>query len=114
MSFVNWYQITFLSSFLLTFCGLYFISQHINGRLLEAGYDISELILIGLPKSNISVPNRQNTMGQFDGTAAGFLNSLHEKGYTQVLALVFAAVSSVIIFAKFAYGSEYNNMLPIF
>jgi cytochrome-b5 reductase len=106
MSFLN--QFAFLTSFVLTFSGLYFISQYVNSRLLDAGYDISELILIGLPKSNTTVSNRNSTMGEFDGTSMDLLNSFHEKGYTQVLALVIAAVSSVFIFAKFGYGSKYG------
>jgi hypothetical protein len=45
-------------------------------------------------------------MGHVDGLAAEFMNNFQENGYTHVLALVFAVVSSVSIFVKFAYGSE--------
>jgi cytochrome-b5 reductase len=102
MTIINRFQFAFLASFVLVFSSLYLTSLFVGGWLRSSGYDISELILIGLPKDG----NRGSTMGHVDGLAAEFMNNFQENGYTHVLALVFAVVSSVFIFVKFAYGSE--------
>lgn len=62
----NRYQFAFLASLFLTFTSLVLVSRFINKKLVEAGYDISRLILIGLdPVSSSSAPNLTDTdMGQ--------------------------------------------------
>lgn len=45
----NLYQVTFLASLFLTFISLVFLSHFLNSKLLAAGYDVSRLILLGLP-----------------------------------------------------------------
>jgi cytochrome-b5 reductase len=52
----NRYQLAFLASLFLTFTALLLTSRFINSKLLAAGYDISELILIGLPKNTNPTP----------------------------------------------------------
>jgi hypothetical protein len=103
---MNRFQFAFLASFVLVFSSLYLISQFVGGWLRASGYDISELILIGLPKDGKGNTWMSHATGQV-GLAAEFMNNFHENGYTHVLALVFAVVSSVFIFVKFAYGSEF-------
>lgn len=48
----NKHQLAFLASFLSVFFSLVFISRYLGARLREAGYDINNLILLGLPKDN--------------------------------------------------------------
>lgn len=46
----NRFQLAFLASLLLTFISLVLLSRFVNSKLVAAGYDISQIILIGLPK----------------------------------------------------------------
>ncbi|KAF9455708.1 NADH-cytochrome b5 reductase [Collybia nuda] len=46
----NRFQLAFLASLLLTFFSLVLLSRFVNSKLIAAGYDISHIILIGLPK----------------------------------------------------------------
>jgi hypothetical protein len=45
----NLHQLAFLASLSLTFSALVLAAHFINNTLLAAGYDVSNLILIGLP-----------------------------------------------------------------
>ncbi|GLB36330.1 putative flavoprotein pyridine nucleotide cytochrome reductase family protein [Lyophyllum shimeji] len=47
---MNRYQAAFLASFVLTFASLFLLARYLNSKLLAAGFDISQLILLGLPK----------------------------------------------------------------
>jgi len=47
----NKYQFAFLTTFFLSFLSLVALSRFLNAKLRDAGYDISNLILIGLPKN---------------------------------------------------------------
>ncbi|KII93471.1 hypothetical protein PLICRDRAFT_131281 [Plicaturopsis crispa FD-325 SS-3] len=93
----NRYQAAFLASFLATFSVLFATSRYINQRLLAAGYDISELILIGLPKNT-----SRDAMPESASASSFSLDDLLKGGVSaQVLALALALVSSVIIYVKF-------------
>jgi cytochrome-b5 reductase len=46
----NRFQVAFLASLVLTFTSLLLLSRFLNSKLVAAGYDISQIILIGLPK----------------------------------------------------------------
>lgn len=48
----NRYQLAFLASLSISFTSLVLLSRYINSALIAAGYDISQLILIGLPHHN--------------------------------------------------------------
>lgn len=51
----NRYQLAFLATFVGVFSSLSFIAYVVKSKLKEAGYDISELILIGLPKDKDNI-----------------------------------------------------------
>ncbi|KAG6876591.1 hypothetical protein C0992_012349, partial [Termitomyces sp. T32_za158] len=55
-------QAAFLASLLLTFSSLVALLHFINNRLIAAGYDVSRLILIGLPESNLTMADVQSTL----------------------------------------------------
>ncbi|KAF8078437.1 NADH-cytochrome b5 reductase [Lyophyllum atratum] len=68
---MNRYQAAFLATLLSTFFSLVLISWFINSKLVAAGYDISQLILLGLPKNPspksgrvtmVDIQNIQNTV----------------------------------------------------
>jgi len=68
---MNRYQATFLATLLSTFFSLVLLSWYINSKLVAAGYDISQLILLGLPKNPspksgrvtmVDIQNIQNTV----------------------------------------------------
>ena len=84
----NHLQFIFLASFVATFAFLFALSTYLYSKLREAGYDISRLILIGLPQSEKvhPIPN------QMSASTPAFL---------QLVALLVAAVSSAFIYLKF-------------
>jgi cytochrome-b5 reductase len=101
ISMPNRYQLTFLASFVLTFACLYIVSEYISAALKSAGYDISQLILIGLPKTNMTSGEPLAVHGQNFATS-DFLSRMQQSGYMQIAALLLAALSSLIMYVKFA------------
>jgi len=83
----NHLQFLFLASFFTTFALLLALSFYISSKLREAGYDISRLILIGLPSDNTH-PNQMSV-------------SVSASPFLQLVALLVAAVSSAFIYLKF-------------
>ncbi|KAF8507061.1 ferredoxin reductase-like C-terminal NADP-linked domain-containing protein [Russula emetica] len=83
----NHLQFLFLASFFTTFAVLLALSLYLSSKLRQAGYDISRLILIGLPPSENThpIPNQMSTSAPF----------------LQLVALLVAAVSSAFIYFKF-------------
>jgi cytochrome-b5 reductase len=84
----NHLQFLFLASFFTTFAVLLALSSYLSSKLRQAGYDISRLILIGLPQSENTYP----IPNQMSASTPSFL---------QLVALLVAAVSSAFIFLKF-------------
>jgi cytochrome-b5 reductase len=84
----NRQQFVFLASFVATFAVLFALSSYLSSKLREAGYDISRLILIGLPQSE----NAHPIPNQMSASAPAFL---------QLVALLVAAVTSAFIYLKF-------------
>jgi cytochrome-b5 reductase len=101
----NRYQLVYLASFVVIFTTLFLTSRFIDAKLKAAGYDFSELILIGLPK-NRTVDT--NSMDQVPYTLADF----RDNGYAQLLALAFAVVSSVFLFVKFGTSKRKPALDP--
>jgi cytochrome-b5 reductase len=60
----NKYQFAFLTTFVSVFSALILLSRFLNSKLKEAGYDINNLILLGLPKEPI--PDPDPAMSSFD------------------------------------------------
>jgi len=91
-------QFLFLTSFLTTFAVLLALSSYLYSKLRQAGYDISRLILIGLPSENTHpIPN------QMTASAPSFL---------QLVAVLVAAISSAFIYFKF--GRSGTSLLLTF
>jgi hypothetical protein len=84
----NHLQFLFLASFFTTFAVLIALSSYLTSKLRQAGYDISRLILIGLPQSENTYP----IPNEMSASTPSFL---------QLVALLVAAVSSAFIFLKF-------------
>ena len=97
----NRFQVVYLLSFASVFTSLVFLSRYIDAKLRDAGYDISELILIGLPKDNDSV----DTSSSAD--VAKSLTVTKMADFQQLLALVLAVVTSAFIYLKFANSSTH-------
>jgi cytochrome-b5 reductase len=93
----NHLQLLFLASFFLTFIILLTLSNLLSSKLRDAGYDISDLILIGLPKSEHSHPNSPNQMAT---SAPSFLD-VRQSAVAQLIVLLLAAVSSTFMYLKF-------------
>ena len=90
----NHLQLLFLASFFLTFIVLLTLSHILSSKLREAGYDISHLILIGLPNSEVSHPNQMAT------SEPSFFD-VRQSIVAQLIALLLAAASSAFIYLRF-------------
>jgi cytochrome-b5 reductase len=87
------YFVTFASS-AVVFASLVGISNFVDSRLKEAGYDIPEILLFGFSKDNIP---RERKM-----PSSPYFRDFKDNGYLQLLAIAFAAASAVFIFVKFS------------
>ncbi len=98
------YHSIFFFSFCITFTVLFFGSRFLGAQLRAHGYNISDLILLGLPKENttslpVSQPTEMSTKGfSFD--------ALRESQTTQVVSLVLAVLSTVYLVWKATAQSE--------
>jgi|SRR6266404_1744774 len=92
----NHFQFLFLASFLTTSLVLLALSTHLSSKLRQAGYDISRLILVGLPPSDNTHPD------QMTASSPSFL---------QLVALLIAAGSSVFIYLKFSGTSSFPTFV---
>ena len=90
----NYPQLLFLASFLISFISLLILSNFLSSKLNEAGYDISRLILIGIPHSHNTHPNKMSTL------APSFLD-VRQSAVAQFLTLLLAVASSAFIYLKF-------------
>ncbi|GBE78262.1 NADH-cytochrome b5 reductase 1 [Sparassis crispa] len=107
----NRLQVAFIASFLITFFSLVAVSRFINSKLKAAGYNISDLILIGLPKN-------RTEQGANDGyipphttpgmSAPDFANS----SYVQLLALALTVFTSIFVFLKFGNSKRKPALDP--
>ncbi|THH21483.1 hypothetical protein EW146_g92 [Bondarzewia mesenterica] len=91
----NRLQFLFLLSFFTVLISLFTLSHFLQSKLRAAGYDISDLILIGLPKTHTD--DRDN----LDMASAQDLLNLQDNKVAQVLALALAVASSAFIYLKF-------------
>jgi len=103
----NHLQLLFLLSFFSTFILLFILSNLLSSKLREAGYDISKLILIGLPQSDLSdhhIPNQLST-------STSFLD-MPQSVILQLLALVLAAATSVFVYLNFVRSEKQPVLDP--
>lgn len=103
----NHLQLLFLASFILTFLLLLTLSNFLSLKLREAGYDISDLILIGLPKSDVSHPNSPNQMATSEPS---FLD-VRQSVIVQLIALLLAAASSAFFYFRFGLSGTSSFLL---
>lgn len=104
---LNRFQAIFLLSFATVFTTLVFLSRTIDAKLRAAGYDISELVLIGLPKENASVEIPPTD----DVASSSIVSKMAD--FQQLLALVLAVVTSAFIYFKFANSSTHVLSLSL-
>ncbi|KAI0090966.1 NADH-cytochrome b5 reductase [Irpex rosettiformis] len=100
---MNRYQFVYLVTFFGVFSALFVLSNVVRAKFKEAGYDISELILIGLPNKNITQKAEKQS------PLAAFMSSELAKNAPQVLALLLAVVTSAVVYWKF--GSKRKPVL---
>jgi cytochrome-b5 reductase len=90
----NHLQLLFIASFFASFFLLLALSNFLSSKLREAGYDISRLILLGLPQSDHRFPNQMST-------SAPSLLDVRQSVVPQLLALLLAVATSAFIYLKF-------------
>ncbi|KAI0784159.1 NADH-cytochrome b5 reductase [Abortiporus biennis] len=93
----NRFQLAFLGSFFGVFFSLVFSYHFITGKLKAAGYDISKLILIGLPEEGTNPSELK--MPDFNSST-----------YAQLAVLVSTALTSAFLYYKFS-GSKRKPVL---
>lgn len=96
----NHLQFLFLASFLTVLVTLVALSHLLQSKLRAAGYDISEIILLGLPKT--TTPDAQG----LDMASAQDLLNLQDNKVAQVVALALAVASSAFIYLKFGRSQK--------
>ncbi|KAI0274690.1 ferredoxin reductase-like C-terminal NADP-linked domain-containing protein [Gloeopeniophorella convolvens] len=95
----NELQSLFLFSFVATSLSLFAVSRYLSSLLRDAGYDVSRLILIGLPDtSRPNSPNMTKPVPSFLDASQGNL--------AQLLALALAVATSVFIYLKFGRSTK--------
>ncbi|KAI0307849.1 hypothetical protein B0F90DRAFT_74716 [Multifurca ochricompacta] len=95
----NHLQFLFLTSFFLTFFILLSLSKFLSSKLREAGYNISNLILIGLPEDT-----RSHSSNNMSTLAPPFLD-VRQSVVAQIIALLLAVASTAFIYLKFGPSS---------
>jgi cytochrome-b5 reductase len=116
----NLYQLVFLASLFFTFSTLVLLFHFINAKLVETGYNVSRIILIGLP-DNPPPPQR---ITFFDIMAFPDLHaiSIPLLGTVDIVALVSSPpfiFTAVIVIATGIYStvfhtSSYSSLLSSF
>ena len=89
----NQLQLLFLGSFCITLFSLFALSNYLLSKLRQGGYDISDLILLGLPRSDERTHHPMSA-------SAPFLD-VRQSVLAQVLAILLAVGSSAFIYLKF-------------
>jgi cytochrome-b5 reductase len=85
----NHLQFLFLGSFVLTFLFLLTFFNYLLSKLSQEGYDISNLILIGLPEQT-----------PMSAAATSFLD-IRQNVVAQIVAILLTLGSSAFIYLKF-------------
>lgn len=93
----NQYQTSFLLAFLATLAVLVGVAYSVQTQLKAAGYDISRLILIGLPTNDTNADMSSASALTVAGLPAA-----------QVGALVLAVVTSALLYVKFGAKSKHR------
>lgn len=89
----NQYQVSFLAAFFTSLALLVSLSHYIQSQLKAAGYDVSRLILIGLPTNHTNMDSASASSSAFP--------------LTQIGALLLAAATSALLYAKFGVKSRF-------
>ena len=100
---LNRYQLSFLATFLFTFSSLYLFSTYVGKILAEAGYDISQLILIGLPKNH---PSDYNETAESSGRAP-----MQKDVIPQIAALGMALLSGLYLLKNSTERRAYQKLI---
>lgn len=109
-------QFLFLASFLSVSILLFSAHYYIGTWLRDAGYDPSNLILIGLQRTNSS--SSSESARHVNGTTimSSSLLNIQENQLTQILAIALALASGALIYFKFGSGSKsyrvHNRRMP--
>lgn len=95
----NKFQAGFLLSFFLTLFTLIFLARWAKLRLKAAGYDISDLILIGLPRDPV-IPDTKTDTASTE-TLSNIFPTMSDWALPELLALLLAFGTAVFIYVKF-------------
>ncbi|TFK57369.1 NADH-cytochrome b5 reductase [Heliocybe sulcata] len=88
----NRYQFVFLGSFFGVLGALVTVSEYLKTKLRAAGYDVSKLILIGLPSDNSTDPDSADMSGELS------LQTIRDSPYAQLVILVLTALTAAVIY----------------
>lgn len=98
---INHLQLAFLLSFLGTFAILWVVSSYISNLLKEAGYDISNLILLGIPEESLTPVTKMVKTPDSDKLIEETLSSTTmNMSNPQLLGLAAAIVTTLYLFIR--------------
>jgi len=95
----NKFQFAFLTSFTVVLFSLVGLSHFVRSKLRDAGYDISNLILIGLPKPEPIEPAAPMDLNQLKDQALAFYKTLDVASLTS--SPLFLITSALVLAAAF-------------
>jgi len=93
----NRYQLLFLGSFFSVLTVLITVSEYLKAKLKAAGYDVSKLILIGLPPSNSTFADSTNR-SEADMAGGVSLQAIRDSPYAQLVIILLSAVTAAVIY----------------
>lgn len=102
----NHLQLLFLGSFSLTFFALFASYNYLLSKIRQGGYDISDLILLGLPRSDERTPHHP-----MSAPAPSFLD-VRQSVVAQILAILLTVGSSAFIYLKFGRSARQPVLDP--
>lgn len=97
----NLNQFAFLLSFGATFGALFLLSRLVSAQLKAHGYDISDIVLIGLPKPE---PGHIPKYNVSSGTP--FMDQLSSTSGAQLAAIVIGVCGALFLYLKFTGSSK--------
>lgn len=84
-------QLIFVTSFGITLTTLVYVSRFISAQLRARGYNISDLILIGLPRKDLPVKAEETILQ----------NGLIMNSSVQTFAIIVGACGALFLFMRF-------------
>jgi len=98
-------SVAFVASFVVVFGSLYGLTSFVDSKLKAAGYDVPEIILFGFPKDSSPKHTKMSSVH--------ILDDLRDNQYAQYIAMALAAISTLLLYVRFASQSKKAAKKPV-